>query len=502
MTDMRFWSIGTYVAVGVSVFVVLGIGLFQGLVAAIFPNFAARLVLAAIVPLILLIALMGRSDKPLNPSLLTLWLVLLTLILACWPSYMFFKLDSLPSVDGRKLMGGFNLVALVYLSINRRILIEPILSAEGGPLRVGLWLLGVFIFWRLASCFITEYPIASVILLLWDIVNYYVLFILGMTAFNSTVLRERFMMCFVAVANCIFVYVMLEWSAGKNWLLELAPRNENFGAFNVMLDLSRIRGDFFRAQGTFEHPLVLAEFAAMVASIGLAMFLYGGGGRKLIGLLTLLSASAAGYMSGSRVAFIAMGAGLLIVGLFWLCHAGKARSSKMHSLRKLFVMFSLIIAAMAAMPALVLIAEGESLSENGSTQARLIMLDRGMPSIVENPFIGIGVGYAGSVAGIKGGSGVGTLDNHLLAITIESGIPSLFLFLALLIYPVWRALVRLTEGVGAEGALLAGGAGALVAFSIVRTVLSIPYNQSFAFLISGMMLMASTIILPRSVVNK
>ena len=165
-------------------------------------------------------------------------------------------------------------------------------------------------------------------------------------------------------------------------------------------------------------------------------------------------------------------------------------------------MFSLIIAAMAVMPALVLIAEGKSLSENGSTQARLIMLDRGIPSIVENPFIGIGVGYAGSVAGIRGGSGVGTLDNHLLAIAIESGVPSLFLFLALLIYPVWRALVRLTEGVGAEGALLAGGAGALVAFSIVRTVLSIPYNQSFAFLISGMMLMASTIILPRIVVNK
>jgi hypothetical protein len=41
MTDMGFWSIGTYVAVGISVFVVLGIGLFQGLEAVIFPNFAA-----------------------------------------------------------------------------------------------------------------------------------------------------------------------------------------------------------------------------------------------------------------------------------------------------------------------------------------------------------------------------------------------------------------------------------------------------------------------------
>ncbi len=144
-------------------------------------------------------------------------------------------------------------------------------------------------------------------------------------------------------------------------------------------------------------------------------------------------------------------------------------------------MFSLIVAATAVMPSLMLISEGKSLSENSSTQARLLMLDRGIPRIVENQFNGIGVGYAGSVAGIKRGSGVGSLDNHLLAIAIKSGIPSLFLFSALLIYPVWRALVRLTEGVGAEGALPAGGAGALVAFSIVRTVLTIPYNQSFRF---------------------
>lgn len=489
----------TYITWGVIALVVFVIAVFNGFVAAILPNFAARLLVISAIPLVLLIALMSRRDKPLSQNFLGAWLVLLVLILACWPSYMFFKFGGLPSVDGRKLASGFSLMALLYLTVNRRQLLNPVFSDEGRTLRVGLWLLTTFVLWRVASCFVSEYPLASMILVLWDIANYYVLFILGALIFRGTVLRERFIMSFMMVASGIFLFVVSEWAIGKNLLLELAPRNVDFAEFNAMLNLARVRDGVFRAQGTFEHPLVLAEFAAMVASFGFSAVLWkGSGARKLAGWLSLSLAPVAGWMSGSRVAFISMGAGLLVVGLFWLAHARKPQSFETRAVRKLFVVLSMIIAVVVAIPTMMLVAKGKSFSESTSSQARLVMLDRGLPSIQENPIFGTGPGSSGSVAGIKGGSGILTLDNHLLAIAIESGVLSLLLFLALLIYPIWRAFTRLTEGAGAEGAFLAAGAGALVAFGIARAVLAIPYNQSFAFLIAGMMLAASAIALPKS----
>ena len=495
--------ISTYFGIGFVALVIFIIAILQGLVTAIAPSLMGRLVLISIISLVLIIAVMGRNDKPVCEKFLTIWLVLLVFVLACWPSYLFFTFHGLPSFDARKLMAGGSLIALFYLVVNRRQLLKPILSNEGRPLRVGLWLLTTFVSWRLASCFVTGYPIASVILVLGEIINYYALFIIGMLIFNGVMLRQRFMISFMLAAIFIFLYVMVEWETEYNWLLNIAPRHENFAAFNVMLELSRFRGDFFRAQGTFEHPLVLAEFTAMAASFALATLLWkGSSGIKLLGSLVLLLSFVAAWMSGSRIAFIAIGAGLLIVSLLWLSHVRKPQSSKVRLYRKLFVIFAVISSVIAAVPTLILIAEGKSLSENASTQGRLIMLDRGIPSIMENPIFGSGPGYAGGIAGIKGGAGIGTLDNHLLAIAIESGVFSLLLFLALLIYPVWRTLVYLTEKIGTEGALLAGGAGALVAFCIVRTILMIPYNQSFAFLIAGMLLSATTVAVPKNVAKE
>jgi len=152
----------------------------------------------------------------------------------------------------------------------------------------------------------------------------------------------------------------------------------------------------------------------------------------------------------------------------------------------------MVLAVVVAAPTLMLVAKGKSHTESTSTQARLVMLELGMPSIKENPILGTGPGSAGSIAGIRGGAGVSTLDNHLLAIAIESGVFGLFFFLAALIYPAWRAFSRLTEGAGVEGAMLAAGAGAIATFCITRAVLTIPYNQTFAFLIAGMLLAASS----------
>lgn len=491
--------IGTYASLGMVALFFIGIAVFNGFVAAILPDIAVRLLVIGAIPLVLLIALMGRRDIAPSQGFLKAWLMLLVLLLACWPSYMFLKFGGMPSIDGRKLMMGFSIIAMVYLVTNCRQLLYFGYADEGIALRVGLFLLLAFVIWRLASCFVSGYPLVSLVQVIWDIVNYYFLFILGILIFRDKLLRQRFMMTFMLVAIMIFLYAVIEWKIGKNLLLEFAPRNADFAEFNAMLNLARVRDGVFRAQGTFEHPLVLAEFSAMVASFGLATVLWkGAGAERYVGFITLLLAPVAGWMSGSRIAFIAMGAGLFVVGLLWLVHARKQQSVEKRVARKLFFVTAVVTAVLVAVPTMMLVAKGKSHSENTSTQARVVMLERGIPSITTNPILGAGPGSAASIAGIMGGSGILTLDNHLLAIAIESGVMSLLLFLAVLIYPLWRAFTRLTGGVCVEGAFLAGGAGAMVAFVIARTVLAIPYNQSFAFLIAGMMLAASAVRLPRN----
>lgn len=491
--------IGTYVGWGVFTLFIIVVLIFNGLVAAFMPYFAARLLLVGTIPLVLLVAMMGRTDRPLGQGFMSVWLVSLVVILACWPSYMFFKFGALPSIGGRRLMTGFSFATLFFLAFNRRQLFKPLSSDSGKTLRLGLWILTLFVLWRLASSFASKYTLASMFLVFGEIFNYYALFVIGALIFRGAAIRERFVQSFMAVAILIFLYAVVEWKIGVNVLLELAPRIEGFEMFNAMLNISRVREGFFRAQGTFEHPLVLAEFTAMVACFGLATVLWKGRDTtRFIGLVTLLLAPIAGWMSGSRVTFVAMGAGLLVVGLLWLAHARKPQSTEARSIRKLSVIFLAALALVVAIPTLTLLAQGKSASESRSTQARLVMLDRGIPSIEEKPIWGTGPGFAGSVAGIIGTSGVGTLDNHLLAIAIESGVPAVLLYLAALLYPAWRAFVRLTEGgTGADAPFLAAGAGALVAFSIVRGVLAIPYNQAFAFLIAGMLLAACAAALPK-----
>jgi O-antigen ligase len=256
--------------------------------------------------------------------------------------------------------------------------------------------------------------------------------------------------------------------------------------------IERARDGYFRAQGTFEHPLVLAEFSAMTACFGLASMLFPGGRlRRLIGFLTLALAILSAWLSGSRAAFVALGLGLTVVFLLWMYHSkGRVRQSA-GALRRLFFLLSLCGVVGLAMPTLLWLSQGRTSTESTSTEARMYMLRIGVPSVMANPILGLGPGSAGAVAGIKGGAGVSTLDNHLLAIAIECGIPGLILFLACLIYPAWGAITRLAHGAASSSTFLAGGVGAIGAFVVTRSILSIPYNQAFAFLIAGMMIAAT-----------
>jgi O-antigen ligase len=142
-----------------------------------------------------------------------------------------------------------------------------------------------------------------------------------------------------------------------------------------------------------------------------------------------------------------------------------------------------------ALPVFTLLIKGSSKLEETSSSVRIYMLKLGWESIQSHPFLGTGPGTSGSVAGILGGTGVGTLDNYFLAITIESGVPALILLLATLLFPVWIIFNQLmSDEAMINRSFLSAVMGLLIVTVLMHTILWMPYNLFFAFIFIGMVL--------------
>jgi O-antigen ligase len=318
------------------------------------------------------------------------------------------------------------------------------------------------------------------------------MFFVGALFFSRQSLHDWSMIVFMVLAVVISGYAGVEWIMKKNILLQFIPSGKDFAEFQAALALSRLRDGFFRAQSTFEHPLLLAEFSAMAVCFGMAAMLWPHKSRafRVFGGVTLISAIAAAFFTGSRSALITVAAGGGMVIMLWIFAPKQPITSSKPTFRKISFMMTLTAALAIALPAATLLSQGKSQSEITSTAARIQMLELGLPSIQEHPLLGTGPGTAGMVAGILTGSGVRTLDNYFLAITIESGVPALLLLLACLLYPIWIIFIRLINGVQDSPQYFAAILGCLIVTTLTHTVLWMPYNMFFTFILSGAALAA------------
>ena len=463
---------------------------FVGLVAAFAPEFAVRLVPLALLGVIALVALLSRSRTAISEPFRLLWVTALLGVFALWPSYLLVKVGGLPSLDLRRIAAGATLVLGLYYWINGRARATQFVPSNTNPIKTGFWLVTLYAVWRVLSCVASAAPIASFIQVVWEILYYYSLFYIGYVFFGSDTLRLRVHKVMLLLMVLIAAYACVERVLGKNPMVQWAPSNEEFEAAVRAMSLSRIRDGVFRTQGTFEHPLLLSEFAAIAASFAVATLLWPGkqAVSKLLGAAALVASLAAGYLSGSRSAFIALGAGVGVVIAMRLMSPKTRVTPSQAVLRKMSAIGLLIGAAAIFAPAVIVMSEGKNIGEASSTGARITQLRIGSEAIAQQPILGWGPGSGPIIAGIRTGDGISTMDNYLLSVAIESGIPGLALFLACLLYPAWVAFTWVARGAGQRSSFLAATAGGAIAILIMRSILWMPLNLSFAFLFSGIAL--------------
>ena len=103
----------------------------------------------------------------------------------------------------------------------------------------------------------------------------------------------------------------------------------------------------------------------------------------------------------------------------------------------------------------------------------------------KSPILGYGPSTGASKIGYLGNSNSLTIDNYYLSMVIESGIPGLLLYIAMLLVP----LLRIFQFVDRERAgLLAALVSSVMVFATIRSILSLTHNQDFALLIIAMLM--------------
>lgn len=449
---------------------------------ALAPAVAARGLPLFLIALILIFAAYS-SGAALGNRLAQGWATLLVLVSALWPSYLVFKFGGLPSVDGRKIAFGISLVVLLYLLAARPYMRErwALMGGSGKALLVFVFLFALL---RIVSAFGSPTPVFAFLGVVWEVVYYFSPFLIAILVFTTEDVRERVARTLLAVTLVIACIAVAERVLGFNPISRYAPVVDDLV---LALSLSRFRDGVFRAQGTFEHPLMLAEFASMACAFGLSYLLIAStAGLRLLAAAGLLAGLASAYLSGSRVANVSVVVAFLTVLVVWAVRARAARPQQTAVITRLFIALVLGILAVLAVPLVQALVEGRTLSEASSSSARLQMIKYGVPAIFDAPFFGHGIGEAIRLAGVHGTANILTLDNYLLLVGIESGLFALLLFLALFLLPGWMIFKHVTDQPGSDHAFLIATLGTLLSLLSVRLILSIPYNMVFVYLLAGM----------------
>lgn len=485
-----------YLVIGLLGLMGLLLCLFSGLMAAVMPpGTVVRLLFVpfAVMGLILLWMMPKRATAPDNFQ--NLLLAGLIVLINIWPTYIVYRFGGLPSVSPTKLMW---LLLLGVAGINLFSSTVPI-ARLSRRCKAHPWLIFcvVFLFaWRVISSATGTQPLPQVLSLASETITCYAIFFVALATLRDE--KDVFRLLALLLATAILQGGLASYeSLVKHTLFDkfISVGSEDSA---TMIDMLRekFRDGRYRAQGTFEHPMVLAEFMAMTIPLAAVLFF----SRKT----GLWRWACAGFIplafgvivfSRSRVGIAVLLAALLMVGGLLLLPRGKNAGRNSSSLSLVMAMFMLpvlLVAAYFALHEVSSLVAGRSAGEASSTMSRVLMLTRGVPLLEASPFFGYGNGMGAVKLGFFDGVRF-NIDNYLLGVALDSGVPGLLAFIFIFAAGAWLGL-RLYMQRADQAGLAAG----FIAVSLVillgcKTVLSIASGFTLAYvLIAAVIVLCET----------
>jgi len=377
-----------------------------------------------------------------------------------WPTYINVKIDPLP---------GINLTRVIIFVLMSLYLFNVVAHARFQNYAVktlsqNIWpvfaVMTPFYLWNLLT--ITQSPRMSYAIFAAgkDVIFCFVLFVIAITVWRDPRQLYRIILLLVVSSIIILAIGMIEAIMENNVFQWLMP--EDYVSGNKAFESIK-RDGIYRIKGTFTHPLALASYSTMILPVAYWLWRHGYGRHRWLGFVAAVGMIFVSWMTGSRAALLVIT--LMTYGLvsaLFLRWAGRVKGF----LKPLILPVAL--AAILASSYLVLgvgqsLGQGKTEMETGSTTIRLFQLNKGIPLVLSKPLMGFGPGESAMVLDV--GQKSKTIDNYYLTLLLESGIPSLLLFLFILLYFLRLAWKLMAE----RGMPLPGLAGAMF-FAIAGNV--------------------------------
>ncbi|MBT7939888.1 MAG: O-antigen ligase family protein [Candidatus Marinimicrobia bacterium] len=255
--------------------------------------------------------------------------------------------------------------------------------------------------------------------------------IIALSIFNKPAQFKRIFI--VLLSSGIFVSILgfLEYIKGSNLFIGLIPVSTEF----IEQALSSKSREYYRVQSTFGNPLGFAQYLILILPISFyALRKYQSNFIKILGYLFLFIGSINILLTRARSPIIVI---LVIVSII-IYKKYMKNINKIMSLAKAKLYVSILPVIISALIfSLILIFsmfKGRSDLETGSNMVRVLQLQKGIPKIIESPLIGYGKGMAPEIIKVgRYSSNRYTVDNYYLSVAVDTGLPSLIIFILIFI---------------------------------------------------------------------
>jgi O-antigen ligase len=404
-----------------------------------------------------------------------------------WPRYASIKLPGLPALPPARVALFVLLIFFIYLFAKRDEFRQRLFSAIH---RHGLVMypLLALLAWRLIGIAGSEIPLLSVRGVLNESVSVYLPLLAALALVRSRQDVHTVLTVFLAATGVVVLVALYEFSVGRNVFYELF---EVDSAYLEQVLQDKLRGGAYRLQSTFAHPLALSEFLVLMVPVAIYMaFVDGFRWGKSLALLGLVGLSTFVIIrTGSRsgmggfAVVLALTAGIALTRLVLRARDG---------VRGGLYLLGIIATVMCTVIAIYLMQEilvGRTAGERSSGLVRLLMWERGLEKAWEHPVLGWGQDLAAQVLGFIGNRGVLTIDSYYLSVLLDTGFPGLALYLIALLMAI-GVFTAHGLSIRRNNLLAALMVSAVVAFALIKVVLSLHHNHGLLMLLIAVTLVS------------
>jgi len=484
---IQFMPAGKMFGLAMMALGMLALCLLLGLMAAVVPPGGLVRLLAVPAAVAFLIAIWIMPKQKQAPGTLMNWMLLAVLVTVnLWPAYIVKRIGGLPALSPIKLAWLVLLVGCGYFILASKEPMQRLTTrVKAHPFLIGL--VPALLVWRIATAAAGEQPFAQMFTLTSDLISCYILFFIAVA-----VLRDekdvRRMLSVLLVVGLLQALLACYESAVKHTLFErFIPMGTEDAALLIDTLKTKFRDGAYRAQGTFEHPMVLAEYMAMMLPLATAVFF--ATREKLprwAAVCFMPLAVAVIVYSRSRSGITVLIASVILVGILLVMprkHAGEhsQKASLVVAMLALLLPVFLLVGYAALQEVMSLVA-GRTAGEMNSTMSRVIMMERGVPLVQNSPIMGYGAGMGAIKLGMFDGTRF-NIDNWWLGISLDAGLPGLVLSFGFFVLAALLGVMTYYRRDDRAGTVAGMLSISLCMLMITKSVLSIPSGFTLAYVL-------------------